>query len=510
MPQLSSTVSGRDVGKRAPMRMLISKRPRRKTAALVFAARPKPSQNPAARATTFFRPPKSSTPKTSGVERTEKLGQLNNRQSSTLCSSREQPNVASAKFPVATSFATFAPLSTAHSGILKRSAMTWLPVFKVFPPSSTTMWPFTSDTAMVPGLTTGAILSSKLSKNWCGNTKTRMFAPLTASTGSGSATMLVGRSKPGRYLTFWCSVLMISVSFLPSTISSCTHMLTEFLKSGNLLTLTPTIRAMAVPQLPEPRTTTFCASERRTRGKVMLVRLSGGSSRVMTRCSLVMKGKSISTCSLRTKVMTSWMMLMPVGMRGSDKLFTATCSQLKVGSSAKTFAHFRFRESPKLDTIMSVQPQASWRASAEACCGKNRTANLLISTAPNRTMADLVLKPYPTPSQMPPARETIVFKTAKSSTDSVVLSALTEKLGLLKRLKSKLVCMGSAQPKVASAKLPAATSPARVPPIRTATGMPSFSDTTWLPNFNELSPTSNKSFDMTSAIAVFFTEPEIS
>mmetsp|Transcript_34620 Transcript_34620/g.98536 ORF Transcript_34620/g.98536 Transcript_34620/m.98536 type:complete len:204 (-) Transcript_34620:2328-2939(-) len=202
MPQLSSTVSGLEVGNNAPMRRLISKRPRRSTAALVFAARPKPSQKPAARATTFFKPPKSSTPKTSVVERTLKLRQLNNRHRSTQSSSREQPSVASAKLPVATSFATFAPLSTAHSGIFRRSAMTWLPVFNTLPPSSTTMWPLTSETAMVPGVTTGAILSRRLSKNWWGNTKTKMFAPVTASTGSGTATILAGSSKPGKYFTF--------------------------------------------------------------------------------------------------------------------------------------------------------------------------------------------------------------------------------------------------------------------------------------------------------------------
>mmetsp|Transcript_103782 Transcript_103782/g.317820 ORF Transcript_103782/g.317820 Transcript_103782/m.317820 type:complete len:262 (+) Transcript_103782:316-1101(+) len=261
MPQLSSMVSAREPGKRLRIKRPISSKPRRNTAALVFAARPRPSQKPAARATTFFNPPNSSTPSTSGVVRTLNDGALNSRESSTLWSSFEQPSVASAKLPVATSLATLAPFRTAHSAMRRRSAMTWVPVRSVLPPSSTTMCPLTSDTAMVPGATCGAMVSNNRSRNWCGVTTTSTPAPFTASTGSGTATTLVGRSNPGRYLTFWCSVLMISVSFLPSTISSWTHMCTVFWKSGNRLTFWPTMRAIAVPQLPEPRTATFSALE---------------------------------------------------------------------------------------------------------------------------------------------------------------------------------------------------------------------------------------------------------
>merc|ERR1719238_1861784 len=70
--------------------------------------------------------------------------------------------------------------------------------------------------------------------------------------------MLVGRLLPFRYFTFSCVVLMISVSFLPSTISSKTHMLTSLTNlSGNRSALKPTSLAMAEPQLPLPTIQTF-------------------------------------------------------------------------------------------------------------------------------------------------------------------------------------------------------------------------------------------------------------
>lgn len=52
---------------------------------------------------------------------------------------------------------------------------------------------------------------------------------------------------PGRYLTFSCSVLMISVNFRPPTSSSYTHMLTVASKRRNASTLWPTIPAMVEP-----------------------------------------------------------------------------------------------------------------------------------------------------------------------------------------------------------------------------------------------------------------------
>lgn len=52
---------------------------------------------------------------------------------------------------------------------------------------------------------------------------------------------------PGRYLTFSCSVLMISVSRRPPTSSSSTHMFTWFSKVLSRAALLPVILAMAEP-----------------------------------------------------------------------------------------------------------------------------------------------------------------------------------------------------------------------------------------------------------------------
>lgn len=54
---------------------------------------------------------------------------------------------------------------------------------------------------------------------------------------------------PGRYLTFSCCVLMISVSFLPPMSSSNTHMVTRGSKCARQAALLPTILAMAEPLL---------------------------------------------------------------------------------------------------------------------------------------------------------------------------------------------------------------------------------------------------------------------
>uniref|UniRef100_A0A182LZI4 RNase NYN domain-containing protein n=1 Tax=Anopheles culicifacies TaxID=139723 RepID=A0A182LZI4_9DIPT len=59
--------------------------------------------------------------------------------------------------------------------------------------------------------------------------------------------MFSGSLCPGRYLTFSCVVLMISVSFLPSIISSYTYIVTRSSNVDNRLALTPTILAMADP-----------------------------------------------------------------------------------------------------------------------------------------------------------------------------------------------------------------------------------------------------------------------
>lgn len=60
-------------------------------------------------------------------------------------------------------------------------------------------------------------------------------------------TTLGGSLCPGRYLTFSWSVLMISVSLRPFTVSSNTHMLTVFSKVEWRAALAPTILAMAEP-----------------------------------------------------------------------------------------------------------------------------------------------------------------------------------------------------------------------------------------------------------------------
>mmetsp|Transcript_105090 Transcript_105090/g.302124 ORF Transcript_105090/g.302124 Transcript_105090/m.302124 type:complete len:204 (+) Transcript_105090:35-646(+) len=202
MPQLSCAVSGIELGKIMRMRRLISSNPRLNTAALVFSAKPRPSEKPAASATTLFKPPKSSTPNTSCVVRTLKLSELKRLASKLALLSSEQPSVASAKFPEAMSSATFAPFSTAHLLRRKRSAMTWVPVFKCLPPSVTTRCPLINETAIVPGATEFEMVSNNLCRNWCGNTNIRTCAPFTASTASGTATKLSGNAQPFKYFTF--------------------------------------------------------------------------------------------------------------------------------------------------------------------------------------------------------------------------------------------------------------------------------------------------------------------
>lgn len=72
--------------------------------------------------------------------------------------------------------------------------------------------------------------------------------PLGEPAGSQAAlTTLGGSLCPGRYLTFSCSVLMMSVSRRPPTSSSSTHMLTRLSKLLSRAALVPTILAMAEP-----------------------------------------------------------------------------------------------------------------------------------------------------------------------------------------------------------------------------------------------------------------------
>lgn len=81
----------------------------------------------------------------------------------------------------------------------------------------------------------------------CGSTKIKMSASLQASKISGTAITLVGSLCPGRYLTFSCSVLMISVNLRPLMISSYTYILTSFSKWSNFFTFSPTILAIVDP-----------------------------------------------------------------------------------------------------------------------------------------------------------------------------------------------------------------------------------------------------------------------
>lgn len=67
------------------------------------------------------------------------------------------------------------------------------------------------------------------------------------SYGALGLTTLGGNLCPGRYLTFSCCVLMTSVSFLPPTSSSNTHMVTRGSKRASWAALPPTILAMAEP-----------------------------------------------------------------------------------------------------------------------------------------------------------------------------------------------------------------------------------------------------------------------
>ena len=124
-------------------------------------------------------------------------------------------------------------------------------------------------------------------RNWCGSTKMSSVEPVHACVRSGSAmtlgvnlmpcasTKLVRLSdgrraaglyalrpgvcgrRTGRYLTFSCCVLIISVRFLPLTCSWNTHMRTSSSNSSDVSTLRPTILAIAEPQLPEPTMVTF-------------------------------------------------------------------------------------------------------------------------------------------------------------------------------------------------------------------------------------------------------------
>lgn len=62
-----------------------------------------------------------------------------------------------------------------------------------------------------------------------------------------SLTTLAGNLCPGKYFTFSCVSLMISVNFLPSICSSNTYMVTRSSKFGKRAAFAPTIFAIAEP-----------------------------------------------------------------------------------------------------------------------------------------------------------------------------------------------------------------------------------------------------------------------
>lgn len=78
----------------------------------------------------------------------------------------------------------------------------------------------------------------------------RLLDSINSPRGRKSAvrlTTLGGNLWPGRYFTFSWSVLMISVSLRPFTVSSNTHMFTVVSNLSYLAALAPTILAMAEP-----------------------------------------------------------------------------------------------------------------------------------------------------------------------------------------------------------------------------------------------------------------------
>lgn len=153
------------------------------------------------------------------------------------------------RFRALTSFAKFAPIRTATS-IPPRCNEIMLEMSRGAPASNST--PLISEMARQPGATTGIIWGQSRDKNWCGSTNTSSVAPSAALDSSGTATTLGGSRVLGRYFTFTWVVLMISVSFSPLICSSYTHMLTVSSRMGCTAALSPTTRAMAEPQLPEP------------------------------------------------------------------------------------------------------------------------------------------------------------------------------------------------------------------------------------------------------------------
>mmetsp|Transcript_20685 Transcript_20685/g.53450 ORF Transcript_20685/g.53450 Transcript_20685/m.53450 type:complete len:217 (+) Transcript_20685:753-1403(+) len=213
-------------------------------------------------ATTFLSAPQSSTPGTSLTTFTRNVSALKSFCHTAPDAMSLAPTVDSQNWSWATSLATLAPISTEMSmpliSFLMRSEMS-------IGLLSTNSMPLMSEMPRAFGAYEPFMLGTVRGRNWWGSTKISSVASFTAFSRLGSATMLVGSLMPGRYLTFSCVSLIISVRFFPSICSSNTHMFTVVSKSAWRSQLLPTMRAMAEPQFPEPMMATFsgivrCAS----------------------------------------------------------------------------------------------------------------------------------------------------------------------------------------------------------------------------------------------------------
>mmetsp|Transcript_1575 Transcript_1575/g.2304 ORF Transcript_1575/g.2304 Transcript_1575/m.2304 type:complete len:376 (-) Transcript_1575:224-1351(-) len=214
-PQLSMKVSSCTPLKKSLANLAVSLRPMRMMAAFVLPPKPRPSQKPAPRATTFLRAPQSSTPATSLILPTRNVGQSKSFCQTMPASSLAKPTVDSQNWSAATSLATLAPMSTEVSIPPIESLM--ILEMSLGPPSSNSM-PLMSEMAL-QSWPRRASRSLSNFRNWWGVTKIRSVAPSTAVMISGSATTFSVNLWPLRYLTFSCFSLMISVRFLPSTCS---------------------------------------------------------------------------------------------------------------------------------------------------------------------------------------------------------------------------------------------------------------------------------------------------
>mmetsp|Transcript_24971 Transcript_24971/g.81549 ORF Transcript_24971/g.81549 Transcript_24971/m.81549 type:complete len:270 (-) Transcript_24971:33-842(-) len=161
--------------------------------------------------------------------------------------------VVSQNWSDAMSLATFAPISTEQSALRpwrSRSEMSTTPL------SSKSM-PLIADSTFAPGATDSLMVGMSGLRNWCGRQKQTIVAPLTASARSGTAFTFGVNLAPLRYLTFSLVSLIISVSGLPSIISSYTYSLTSLSKMSWRSAFWPRMRTSAEPKLPLPTIASF-------------------------------------------------------------------------------------------------------------------------------------------------------------------------------------------------------------------------------------------------------------